>query len=132
VPGWEDVRALALALPEVGEGTSRGHLEWRVHDRLFVWERPLRRADLAHLGDRAPDAPPLGAWVPDLGAKEALLTDDPATYLTTPHFDGHPIVLARLDRIDPRELEELVTEAWLTRAPRRLARAWLDDALPAG
>ena len=132
MPGWEDVRALALALPEVGEGTSRGHLEWRVHDRLFVWERPLRRADLAHLGDRAPDAPPLGAWVPDLGAKEALLTDDPATYLTTPHFDGHPIVLARLDRIDPRELEELVTEAWLTRAPRRLARAWLDDALPAG
>jgi hypothetical protein len=132
VPGWEDVRALALALPEVGEGTLRGHLEWRVHDRLFVWERPLRRADLAHLGDRAPDAPPLGAWVPDLGAKEALLTDDPATYLTTPHFDGHPIVLARLDRIDPRELEELVTEAWLTRAPRRLARAWLDDALPAG
>ena len=132
MPGWEDVRALALALPEVGEGTSRGHLEWRVHDRLFVWERPLRRADLAHLGDRAPDAPPLGAWVPDLGAKEALLTDGPATYLTTPHFDGHPIVLALLDRIDPRELEELVTEAWLTRAPRRLARAGLDDALPAG
>lgn len=131
MPGWEDVRTLALALPDVGERTSRGHLEWRVRDRLFVRERPLRRADLVHLGDRAPDAPPLGAWVPDLGAKEALLTDDPDTYLTTPHFDGHPIMLTRLDRIDPGELEELVTEAWLARAPRRLARAWLDDARPA-
>jgi hypothetical protein len=99
VPGWDDVRALALALPEVGERTSRGHLEWRVRDRLFVWERPLRRADLAHLGDRAPDAPPLGAWL--------------------------------LDRIGFGELEELVTEAWLARAPRRVARAWLDDAPPA-
>jgi hypothetical protein len=132
VPGWEDVRALALALPEVGERTSRGHPAWRVRDRLFVWQRPLRRADLVHLGDRAPDAPPLGAWVPDLGAKEALLADDPDTYLTTRHFAGHPIVLVRLDRIDARELEELITEAWLARAPRRLARAWLDDALLAG
>ena len=131
MPDWEDVRTLALALPDVGERTSRGHLEWRVRDRLFVWERPLRRADLVHLGDRAPDAPPLGAWVPDLGAKEALLTDDPDTYLTTPHFDGHPIVLARLDRIDRGELEQLVTEAWLARAPRRLARAWLAGAPPA-
>lgn len=131
MPGWDDVRALALALPEVDERTSRGHLEWRVRDRLFVWERPLRRADLAHLGDRAPDAPPLGAWVPDLGAKEALLTDAPGTYLTTPHFDGHPIVLVRLDRIGFGELAELVTEAWLARAPRRVARAWLDDAPPA-
>ena len=132
MPSWDDVRALALALPEVGERTSRGHPEWRVRDRLFVWERPLRRADLAHLGNRAPDAAPLGAWVPDLGVREALLTDDPDTYLTTPHFDGYPIVLARLDRIDPGELEELVTEAWLARAPRRLARAWLDDTSTAG
>ena len=126
MPSWDDVRALAVALPEVGERTSRGHLEWRVCDRLFVWERPLRRADLAHLGDRAPDTPLLGAWVPDLGAKEALLTDDPDTYLTTPHFDGHPVVLARLDRIDRGELEELVTEAWIARAPKRLAQQYLD------
>ena len=131
MPGRDDVRALALALPEVGEGTSRGHPQ-RVSDRLFVRERPLHGADLDHLGDRAPDAPPLGAWVPDPGVKEVLLPDDPDTHRTTPHVDGHPIVLALLDRIDPRELEELVTEAWLTRAPRRLARAGLEDALPAG
>ncbi len=123
MPGWDDVRALAVALPEVDERTSRGHPEWRVRDRLFVWERPLRRADLAHLGDRAPDAPLLAARVPDLAVKEALLTHDPNTYLTTPHFDGHPIVLARLDRIHLGELEKLVTEAWLAWAPRQLARA---------
>ncbi len=127
MPGWDDVRILALALPEVGERTSRGHLEWRVRDRLFVWERPLRRADLAHLGDRAPDGPPLGAWVPDLGAKEALLADDPAVFFTTPHFDGYPAVLVRLDAIELDELDELVVEAWLARAPKRLAASWAAD-----
>jgi hypothetical protein len=125
VADWTDVRVVALALPEVAE--REGRMEWRVRDKLFVWERPLRKTDLAHLGDRAPDDPPLGAWVPDLGAKEALLADAPDTYLTTPHFDGYPIVLARLDRLDRAELEELVTEAWLARAPKRLARQWLDD-----
>jgi hypothetical protein len=125
VPDRDDVRALAFALPEVDERIPRGHPAWWVRDRSFVWKRPLHRADLAHLGDRAPDAPPLGAWVPDLGVKQALLTDDLDTYLTTPHFDGHPTVLARLDR---SELEELITEAWWVRAPRRLARAWLGNA----
>ena len=127
MPGWDDVRALALALPEVGERTSRGHPEWRVRDRLFVWERPLRRADLAHLGDRAPDTPPLGAWVPDLGVKEALLASEPDLFFTTPHFDGYPMVLARLDALDPGELREIVVDSWLTRAPRTLARQWLAE-----
>ncbi|RFU23021.1 MmcQ/YjbR family DNA-binding protein [Geodermatophilus marinus] len=122
---WSDVRALALALPETAERTSRGSLQWVVRARGFVWERPLRRADLAHLGDRAPAGPLLGAYVPDLGVKEALLADDPAVYLTTPHFDGYPVVLARLEVIGPEELAELVTEAWLCRAPTRLARAHL-------
>ncbi|MGY1710733.1 MmcQ/YjbR family DNA-binding protein [Geodermatophilus sp. SYSU D00758] len=122
---WSDVRALALALPGTAERTSRGSLQWVVRARGFVWERPLRRADLAHLGDRAPDGPLLGAYVPDLGAKEALLADDPAVYLTTPHFDGYPVVLARLEVIGPEELAELVTEAWLCRAPKRLAREHL-------
>ena len=65
--------------------------------------------------------------VPDLGAKEALLADDPAVYFTTPHFDGYPIVLARLDGLDATELGELVVEAWLDRAPKTVARAWLAE-----
>jgi hypothetical protein len=63
----------------------------------------------------------LAARVPDLGAKEALLADDPDVYFTTPHFDGYPAVLVRLDRIEVSELEELLVEAWLARAPKRLA-----------
>ena len=103
-----------------GRGTRRLPA-WRVRDKLFVWDRPLRRSDLEALGDAAPDGPILGARVPDLGAKEALLADDPEVYFTTPHFDGYPAVLVRLDRIDVAELTELITEAWYARAPKRVA-----------
>ncbi|MEU5938233.1 MmcQ/YjbR family DNA-binding protein [Micromonospora sp. NPDC047548] len=121
---WEDVRRLALALPETTERPSYDGLPaWRVRDKPFVWERPLRRADLDALGDAAPDGPVLGARVPDLGAKEALLADDATVYFTTPHFDGYPAVLVRLDRITVPELAELVLDAWYARAPKRLAAA---------
>jgi hypothetical protein len=124
---WSDVARVALALPEVEEQTSRGTVSWQVRGKGFAWERPLRRADLAALGDRAPTGPVLAAWLPDLGAKAALLADDPDVYFTTPHFDGHPSVLVRLDRVDPADLEELVTEAWLARAPKRLSASWLAE-----
>lgn len=121
---WDDVRRSALALPETTERGSHDDLPaWRVRDKMFVWERPLRRGDLEALGDGAPDGPILGVRLPDLGAKEALIADDPAVYFTTPHFDGYPAVLVRLDRIDVDELTELVTEAWYARAPKRLATA---------
>ncbi|WP_091672486.1 MmcQ/YjbR family DNA-binding protein [Micromonospora auratinigra] len=121
---WDDVRRIALALPETTERGSHDDLPaWRVRDKLFVWDRPLRGTDRAALGAAAPDGPVLGARVPDLGVKEALLADDPAVYFTTPHFDGHPSVLVRLDRIGVPELTELITEAWYARAPKRLAAA---------
>jgi hypothetical protein len=120
VSTWEEVRRMALALPETSERLSRDLRQWRVRDKLFVWERPLRRADLAALGSDAPDGPILGARVEHLGAKEALIADDPAVF-TTPHFDGYPAILVRLERIEPDELNELVVEAWLCRAPKRLA-----------
>jgi hypothetical protein len=126
---WDDVRDLALALPETAEQTSHdGLLAWRVKAKLFVWERPLRKADLEALGDAAPKGPILGARVPDEGAKEALLADDPKVYFTTPHFDGWPAILVRLDRIRRSDLEELLVEAWLAQAPKRLAKAYLDSA----
>jgi hypothetical protein len=125
--GWDDVRRLALALPETSERLSRDLRQWRVHDKLFVWERPLRRADLQALGSAAPDGPILGARVEHLGAKEAFIADDPAIFFTTPHFDGHPSVLVRLDRIGLGDLDEVIVEAWLARAPKRLAKAFADE-----
>ena len=123
---WDDVDRLALALPEATAGTSYGNRAWKVKDKGFAWERPLRKSDLEALGDAAPEGPILGARVEHLVAKDALLADAPDVYFTTPHFDGYPAILARLGAIDLAELEELLTEAWLARAPKRLAQAFLD------
>ena len=129
---WEDVRRIALALPESSEQSSRGRSSWRVRDKLFVWERPLRAGEVEALGDAAPDGPILGARVEHLGAKEALLADDPRVYFTTPHFDGSAAVLVRLERIAGEELTELIVEAWLSRAPKRLAAQYIETHLPPG
>jgi hypothetical protein len=130
VASWEDVRRIALALPETSERPSHGHAWWQVRDKGFVWERPLRPSDLRALGDDAPTGAILGARVEHLGAKEALLADDPSVFFTTPHFDGYPAVLVRLDGIALDELEELIVEAWLARAPRRVAKQYIDAHLP--
>jgi hypothetical protein len=123
---WDDVAHLALSLPETEERPAYGNRAWRVRKKLFVWERPLRAADLEALGEGAPDGPILGARVEHLLAKDALLADEPAVYFTTPHFDGHASVLVRLDRIAVPDLEELIAEAWLSAAPKRLAQAFLE------
>ena len=62
--------------------------------------------------------------LPQARRPAALLADEPAVYFTTPHFDGYPAVLVRLDVIARDDLDELVVEAWLARAPKRLAKAW--------
>jgi hypothetical protein len=129
VASWDDVRGIALALPETGERLSRGLRQWRVKDKLFVWERPLRSADVESLGDHVPDGPILGARVEHMVAKDALLADDPLVFFTTPHFDGYPAILVRLNRIANEDLEEVITEAWLARAPARLIKAHLDQSL---
>src|SRR5258707_8699453 len=123
---WEDVHGIALALPDAGERLSRGLRQWWVRDRMFAWERPLRPKEVEELGEAAPDGPVVAARVEHLGAKEALLADDPEVYFTTSHFDGNASILARLDRISERDLEELVTEAWLVRAPKRVVETYLE------
>jgi hypothetical protein len=127
VASFDDVRRIALALPETGERVSRDLRQWRVKDKLFVWERPLRRSDIEALGDAAPDGPILGVRVEHLGAKEALLAGEPDVCFTTPHFDGYPAVLVRLDRAALDVLEELIVDAWLARAPKRLADAYVAE-----
>ena len=128
VASWDDVRRIALSLPETSERVSRDLRQWRVKDKGFVWERPLRRADVEALGDSAPGGPILGARVEHIVAKEALLADDPGVFFTTPHFDGYPAILVRLKRIAPEDLDELIVEAWLARAPKRLVRAYVDES----
>ncbi len=125
---WEDVQRLALALPASSERRSRELRQWRVNEKLFAWERPLRRGEIEALGADAPQGPILGARVEHLGAKEALLADDPSVYFTTSHFDGHPSILVLLERISVVDLEELITEAWLARAPKKLLQAYLEDS----
>ena len=124
---WEDVDRLARELPGIEVGTSYGNRAWKVGGKGFAWERPLRKADLEALGDTAPEGPILGARVEHLVAKEALLADESGVYFTTPHFDGYPAVLVRLGEIVLPELEELLAEAWLARAPKRLAEAFLAE-----
>ena len=121
---WDDVRRIANSLPEVTEEGSHGSLAWKVRKAGFVWERPLRRADLEALGDAAPDGPILGARVAQAEMKDVLISSAPDVYFTTPHFDGYPAILVRLPAIGRAELEELIIEAWLCRAPKRLVKQW--------
>ena len=126
VADLEDVRRLALQLPGTLERQGRdGTVSWTVRGTGFVWERPLRRGDLAALGPAAPSGTVLGVRVADEGVKQALLAADPDVVFTTPHFDGYPAVLVRLDDVAPADLEELVVDAWRTRASQR-QRAQLD------
>jgi hypothetical protein len=127
VATWEDVRRLALALPDASERLSRGCRQWWVRDRMFAWERPLRPKEVEELGERAPDGPVVAARVEHLGAKEALLADDPDVYFTTSHFEGNASILARLDHIGLDALQELIVEAWLVRAPKRVAERYLNE-----
>ena len=116
---WEDVRRVALALPETVESDDgRG---WSVRKKAFAWQRPLRKADLAALGAAAPTGPILCAYTESVEVKDARVAALPEIYFTTPHFRGYPAVLVRLDVVAVDELEELLTDAWLARAPKRLA-----------
>lgn len=122
VANWADVARIVAALAETTEASPR---TWRVRKKLIVWERPLRKADYDALGSAAPDGDILGARVPDEGVKFALIADDPGVFFTTPHFDGYPAVLVRLAQISVPELEELVTDAWLAQAPKKLVKEFL-------
>ena len=134
---FDDVARIALALPQTEEITSYGNVSWAVKSggptsrgkgakgKGFVWERPLSKKDRKLLTEAGeievpPDEVILAARVEDLAEKEAVLAEHDATF-TTPHFNGYPAVLVRLDRVDQALLDELVTGAWLAVAPKKLA-----------
>ena len=126
---WRDVRRFALALPGTSETQSRETPAWKVEDKFFVWDRPLRKSDIAALGAGAPEGPILGVRTADLEMKEAMLASKPRVYFTTPHFDGYPAVLVRLDKISIKDLKEVILDAWLARAPKKVVDAYLTVAV---
>ncbi|MGC5031284.1 MmcQ/YjbR family DNA-binding protein [Micromonospora sp. DT229] len=111
----EDVRRLALALPQVVEIDSAG-FDFRVADKGFVWSYPERRpgkprvirTDIAVL------------YVGDEAEKQALLLGEPDKFFTTAGYEGLPLVMLRLAQVDADRLAELVTDAWRMRAPESL------------
>ena len=124
---WDDVASIVGELQLTGEPSPR---EWRVGKKLIAWERPLRKSDreaLAARGIEPPEGDILGARVADEGVKFALIADEPDVYFTTPHFDGYPAVLVKLAEIDEVGLRELIVEAWLTQAPKRLVQEFLGE-----
>ncbi|OBI52252.1 MmcQ/YjbR family DNA-binding protein [Mycobacterium sp. E796] len=126
---WNDVARIVGELALTSEPSPH---EWRVGKKLLAWERPLRPSDreaLADSGVEPPEGDILGVRVSDEGVKFALIADEPQVYFTTPHFDGYPAVLLRLDEIAPRDLAEVITEAWLTQAPKKLVQEFLADSL---
>ncbi|MEU5910030.1 MmcQ/YjbR family DNA-binding protein [Micromonospora sp. NPDC047527] len=122
----DDVRRLALALPQVVEIASDG-FDFRVADKGFVWSYPERRAGKPRL--IRTDVAVL--YVGDEAEKQALLLGEPDLFFTAPGYEGLPLVLLRLPEVDVERLDELVTDAWRMRAPDTLL-ADLDDpaALP--
>ena len=124
---WSDVRKIALGFPGASEGVSFGSASWTVNKKMFVWERPLRKSDLAALGAKAPKGPILGVRTADLEMKDVLLASDPRIFFTTPHFDGYPAVLVRLDKIGVKRLRDAIEEAWLSRAGKRAVAEYLRE-----
>ncbi|BBZ48408.1 MmcQ/YjbR family DNA-binding protein [Mycobacterium heidelbergense] len=126
---WGDVARIVGGLALTSEPSPH---EWRVGRKLLAWERPLRPSDreaLTGSGVEPPEGDILGVRVSDEGVKFALIADEPGVYFTTPHFDGYPAVLVKLAGISVRDLEELITEAWLTQAPKKLVQEFLADSL---
>ena len=125
-----DLDELALAMPEATKDVSDdGRPSYLVHGKMFCFHRG-RRPDAIdpETGERLDDV--LVFRVADVDVKELLLSDDRGVFFTTPHFDGYAAVLVRipdLARLDREELRETVVEAWLTRAQKRVARAWLAE-----
>jgi hypothetical protein len=121
---WDDVHELAMALPGAQETTRWGNRTWAVQ-RGFVWARPLRRADVEAVGEEP--GPILAVRVAHEHEKRALLAEDVDVFFTIPHFDGHPTVLVRLDRVSRSRLAELVVSAWAEVAPHAAVAAYLAE-----
>ncbi|MEI8407393.1 MULTISPECIES: MmcQ/YjbR family DNA-binding protein [unclassified Kribbella] len=114
----DDVRRIALSLPEVEEAEDRFAFSVRGKGIAWVW---LERTEPK---TRVPRPDVLAVRVPNAAEKEALLAADPTKFFTEPHYNGFPAVLVRLPTITSTELQELLTDAWRTQAPKSLVKSF--------
>jgi hypothetical protein len=118
----DDVARFALQLPEVTEGQRYGMRTWFVKGKGFVWERPFSKADIKRFGTEGPPSGPiLAVATSDLHEKEAILASGTAGVFTIEHFKAYPAVLIQLHVASKQEVCELITDAWLALAPKKLA-----------
>jgi hypothetical protein len=113
VADFEDVRRIALSLPETAEDEGKFAVAgkgfaWPWRERVDPKRARVTRFDIVALRTDG------------VGEKDALIASDGAKFFTEPHYDGYPAVLLRLDTVDVDELRELLTDAWRTKAPKRL------------
>ena len=114
MPTWADVVRIGTSFPGMEEGTWFGTPALKLAGKGGICRL---RTD--------PDA--LVLRVADMGEREALLQGQPDVFFSTPHYDGYPYVLVRLDQVDPQELAELIEEAWRIKAPKRVVKAYDED-----
>ena len=107
----DEIREIAMGMPGAIERASYGgRPSWRTSTRMFAWIRDHPEA--------------LVVWVESLDEKEALIASQPGKFFTTPHYDGEPIVLGRLEKLKKKEAVDLIVESWRNRATRTAVKQW--------
>jgi hypothetical protein len=98
------LRTAAAKLPGIEESTSYGTPAIKVKGKLLA---------------RVKDADTLVLHCPQED-KALLIEAAPSIYFETPHYHGYPLVLARVDKITPKELAHRIELAWRALAPKKL------------
>lgn len=108
---WPALKALALSLelPGVEETTSWGEPTLKAHGKLWVWWSPHE------------DAP---VFKVPMEEREVLVAASPQEFFVTPHFQGHPLVLVRPERLDLDWARANLMRVWRQQAPKRVLKAY--------
>ncbi|WP_460525530.1 MmcQ/YjbR family DNA-binding protein [Flindersiella endophytica] len=119
-----DVRRIALGLPEASEGEdgfgfSVPNNKGKAKGFCWTWNERVEPKR-----PKVPNPGVLAVRVPNVGEKEALIAAEPEKYFTEPHYNGYPAVLVRLANVPVDELEELLIDAWRCMAAPALVQEY--------